>query len=397
MNDWVLSIKSLARRPLRTVLAVLGIAISAALLLDMVMLSGGIEKSFADLLSAKGYHIRLSPKGTLPFDTEATLRAAGSTVLRLRQDPAIAAAGAVLGASLYGGSPDSLVTLFGYGIQPEGQGLYWLQAGADLVPADTSGILLSSAAAGLLRAGVGDTVTMVGRLDPQVMTSSVGRKLTVRGLVRWAYDYRGQPSVGTVLPVMQTLAYGRRQDRASLILVKAKQEGEALALTARLRAEFPDLEVYSVGDLVKVFQQRLVYFRQLSYILGTMSLIVSVLLIGTLLTITVNERLGEIATLRAIGVSRSTIVRQVLIEGAVLTLAGIVIGLALGLGTARYLDSILTSFPGLPAAVSFFVPRRESVGTAAVVVLSAGCLAGLYPAWLAARAPIAATLRSEAT
>jgi putative ABC transport system permease protein len=81
----------------------------------------------------------------------------------------------------------------------------------------------------------------------------------------------------------------------------------------------------------------------------------------------------------------------------VLTLVGSVIGLVLGLGTARYLDSILTSFPGLPAAFSFFVPRRESLITAAMVVLSAGCLAGLYPAWIAARAPIAATLRSEAT
>ena len=397
MNDWIWSIKSLARRRLRTLLAVLGIAISAALLFDMVMLSGGIEKSFADLLTAKGYQIRLSPKGTLPFDTEATLPAANSIIRQLRQDPAIAAAGAVLGTSLYGRGPDSLVTLFGYGIQPEGQGLYWLQAGSDLAPSDTNGVLLSSAAAGLLGAEVGDTVRMVGRLDPQVITGSVDRKLAVRGLVRWAYDYRGQPSVGTVLPVMQALAYGNREDRASLILVKAKEDRHAPALAAALRTRFPDLEVYSVADLVAVFKQRLVYFRQLSYVLGTMSLIVSVLLIGTLLTITVNERLGEIVTLRAIGVARSTIVRQVLIESAVLTVVGGVTGLILGLGTARYLDSILTSFPGLPAAFSFFVPRRESVSTAAVVLLSAGCLAGLYPAWVAARAPIAATLRSEAT
>jgi putative ABC transport system permease protein len=177
----------------------------------------------------------------------------------------------------------------------------------------------------------------------------------------------------------------------------AKEDADASTLAARLRTKFPQLEVYSVADLVAVFKQRLVYFRQLSYVLGTMSLIISVLLISTLLTITVNERLGEIVTLRAIGVARSTVVRQVLIEGAVLTIVGGVIGLVLGLGTARYLDSILTSFPGLPAAFSFFVPRRESVGTAAVVLLSAGCLAGLYPAWLAARAPIAATLRSEAT
>ena len=165
----------------------------------------------------------------------------------------------------------------------------------------------------------------------------------------------------------------------------------------RLREEFPRLEVYSVADLVRYFKQRLVYFRQLSYILGSMSLIVTVLLIATLLTITVNERLGEIATLRAIGISRTTVVRQVWSRGPRSPSSAAASDIVLGLATARYLDSILTSFPGLPAAFSFFVPRRESLATAGVVLLATGSLAGLYPAWLAARAPIAATLRSEAT
>lgn len=397
MTGLAWSLKSLRRHPLRTVLAILGIGISAAMLLDMVMLSGGIEKSFAELLLAKGYQIRLTPKGTLPFDTEASLAGASEIVETLRRDPAIEAAGAVLGTSLYARSDDSLVTLFGYGIQPEAQALYQLQQGADLSPGDTTGVLLSSAAAGLLDAEVGDTVTLVGRLDPQVATGALSRRLVVRGLVRWVYDYRGQPSVGTVLPVMQTMAYGRVEDRASLIVVKARSDAAAPQVAARLRQEFPRLEVYSVADLVRFFKQRLVYFRQLSYVLGTMSLIVSVLLITTLLTITVNERLGEIATLRAIGIRRSTILRQVLIDGAVLTVIGSALGILLGLGTARYLDSILTSFPGLPAAFSFFVPRQENLTTAGLVLLLAGSLAGLYPAWLAARAPIAATLRSEAT
>jgi putative ABC transport system permease protein len=128
-----------------------------------------------------------------------------------------------------------------------------------------------------------------------------------------------------------------------------------------------------------------------------MSLIVTVLLIGTLLTITVNERLGEIATLRAIGVSRTTVVRQVLAEGTALTVVGAALGILLGLVTARYLDAILSSFPGLPAAFSFFVPRADTLTFAALVLLVTGSLAGLYPAWLASRAPIAATLRAEAT
>jgi putative ABC transport system permease protein len=394
MIGWL---RGLARRRLRTALSVAGIAISGAMLLDMVMLSGGIEKSFSEMLLARGYQIRLTPRGTLPFDTEATLSGAAEIVSRLRRDPDVSAAGAVLGTSVYGRTEDSLVTLFGYGIQPEAQALYNLESGRDLTPDDTVGVLLSHTAARMLAASPGDTVTLLGRLDPQVVTPSVTRRLAVRGIVHWIYDYRGQASVGTVLSTMQALANQHSTDRASLVMLKVREDSAVPAVAARLARELPAVEVNSVVDLVKRFRQRLVYFHQLSFILGSMSLIVTVLLVGTLLTITVNERLGEIATLRAIGISRSTVIRQILFEGAALTVLGGVLGIGLGVVTARYLDSILTSFPGLPAAFSFFVPRRDSLLTAALVLFLSGCLAGLYPAWLASRAPIAATLRAEAT
>ena len=389
-------LKSLGRQPLRTALSLAGIAVAAAMLLDMVMLSGGIDQSFSDLLLRRGYQMRLTPKGTLPFDTEATMGGASAIVAALRRDPAVEAAGAVLGTSLYGRAADTLVTLFGYGIEPEAQSLYEVTAGRDLGPDDTDAVLLSEAAAHLLGAGLGDTVTLVGRLDPQVVTAAAGRRTVVRGIVHWIYDYRGQPSVGTLLPVMQRLAR-QADDRASIILVKAREDRRVPALAARVRARYPQIEVNSVADLVAHFRERLVYFRQLSYILGSMSLLVTVLLVATLLTITVNERLGEIATLRAIGVSRATVVGQVLAEGTALTLIGAVLGILLGLVTARYLDAILTSFPGLPASFSFFVPRANVLSLAALVLLATGSLAGLYPAWLASRAPIAATLRAEAT
>jgi putative ABC transport system permease protein len=390
-------LKSLRRHRLRAGLSVAGIAISAALLLDMVMLSGGIERSFTELLLSRGYQIRLTPKGTLPFDTEATLTGAGRLVEAIRRRPAVQAAGAVLGTSLHARRGDSLVTLFGYGIQPEAQALYTMLSGADLAPGDSSGVLLSEPASRLLHAAVGDSVTLIGRLDPQVVTERLGRTLKVRGIVRWVYDYRGQPSVGTVLPVMQSLAGQRSDDRASLLTVRAGDDSLAATVAASLRREFPQLEVNSVADLVRHFKQRLVYFRQLAYILGSMSLVVTVLLIATLLTINVNERLGEIATLRALGISRRTVVREIMLEGAVLTTVGSIIGIVLGLVTARYLDGILTSFPGLPAAFSFFVPRRDSLATAGIVLLLTGTLAALYPAWLAATSPVAATLRAEAT
>ncbi|MBK6423109.1 MAG: ABC transporter permease [Gemmatimonadetes bacterium] len=390
-------IRNLFRHPVRTVLAIAGIMVTTAMLLDMVLLAGGIERSFAQLLLGRGYQIRISPKGTLPFDSEATIPDAAGVARVVAADPAVTSVGAALGTAIYARRGDSLVTLFGNGIDPAAQAVYQVEEGADLAPGDSTGLLLSPPAAALLGARLGDTLTLVSRLDPQVALAGTERRLVVRGTVRWLYDYRGQPSIGTLVPVLQALAGNRAEDRVSLFVVRVRDDTLAAAATARLRAALPTLEVNSVADLVIRFRERLVYFRQLSYILGVISLGVTVLLVSTLMTITVNERLGEIATLRAIGIARGTIVRGVMLEGALLTLIGGLLGTGLGVLTARFLDRILTSFPGLPAAISFFVPEPRSLAVAALVLVSTGILAGAYPALVAARAPIAATLRTEAT
>jgi putative ABC transport system permease protein len=393
-------VRNLRRHPFRTALSIAGIAVASAMLLDMVMLRGGLEASFADLLLVRGYQIRVTPKGTLPLDSEATLPDATGLGATIRSDPGVASVAPLVATSIYGrraAGGDSLVTLFGYGIDPSDQGLYQLLRGADLAPDDSGGVLLSDASAAALGASIGDTVTLLGVLDPQMAAPAMERRLVVRGVVQWLYDYREQPSVGTIVPLMQRLARTEQEDRVSVLLVKAKSDADVDPVVERLRARLGGAEVNGVADLVRHFQDRMVYFRQLATILGSVSLLVTVLLIGTLLTITVNERLGEIATLRAMGVSRASVVKEVLVEGTALTVIGCALGMALGLVTARYLDEILTSFPGLPATFSFFVPRTPNVVTAILVTLLTGALAGLYPAWLAARAPIAATLRAEAT
>ncbi len=391
------ALHNLLRHPIRTGLALAGIMVTTAMLLDMVLLAGGIERSFEQLLRGRGFQLRISPKGTLPFDTEATIPRGTAVRDLIAADPEVAAVGPMLGTSVYARRGDSLTTLFGYGIDPAAQAIYQLESGADLGPTDSTGLLLSDPAARLLGAGIGDTVTLVSGLDPQMAHAGVERLLVVRGMVRWLYDYRGQPSVGTLLPVMQSLAYARAEDRVSVLVVRVGDDEKAAAVTDRLRERLPALEVNSVVDLVLRFRERLVYFRQLSYILGVISLGVTVLLVATLMTITVNERLGEIATLRAIGIARGTIVRGVMLEGALLTAIGAALGVGLGVITAQLLDRILTSFPGLPAAISFFVPEPRSLALAAIVLLLTGILAGAYPALVAARAPIAATLRTEAT
>lgn len=389
--------RNLRRHPLRTALALLGLAVTSAMLVDMILLSGGLERSFERLLLGRGFQIRISPKGTLPFDTEATIGDVSKLLDRLRGDSAIDVAAPLLGGATYLRRGDSLITLFGYGIEPGAQNLYEVESGEDLVPGDSTGLLLSVPAARMASLRLGDTLTLVGGLDPQMARAAVARKLVARGMVRWLYDYSGQPSVGSDLRVMQQLTGMSAGDRVSGVAVRVRAGFSVEQVVERLRREWPALEINGVGDLVAHFRERMVYFHQLSLILGTISLVVTLLLVSTLLTITVNERRGEIATLRAIGVSRSRIIREVMAEGMLLIVLGGALGVLLGLATARYLDQILTSFPGLPASVSFFVARAQDLTLAGLVLLAAGVLAGGYPAWLASRAPIAETLRQEAT
>jgi putative ABC transport system permease protein len=100
--------------------------------------------------------------------------------------------------------------------------------------------------------------------------------------------------------------------------------------------------------------------------------------------------------LRAIGVSRLHVVQQIVIEGAALSLSGAALGLALGLVTARYLNAILSDFPGLPAAFQFFVFQPAFAWRALGLLVLSGIAAGVYPSWRAASLPIAGTLREEA-
>jgi putative ABC transport system permease protein len=92
---------SLIRHRGRTMLAVLGVAIAAAMLLDMVMLATGMRESFRELLVSRGYDIRLAPKGTLPFDTDATIPGVSAIIATLRSNPDVREISPVLGGSIH--------------------------------------------------------------------------------------------------------------------------------------------------------------------------------------------------------------------------------------------------------------------------------------------------------
>ena len=375
-------------------LAVLGVAVAAAMLLDMVMLATGMRESFRALLLSQGFDIRLAPKGTLPFDTDATIPGVSAITSVLRTNPDIREISPVLGGSIHILVGPRDVSAAVLGIDPTVQGDYEFLSGRDVTTADA--LVANDYLLRKLGARFGDTLNVASGYDPQTRTYSGQRKLVLTGKVRFIYGAPEQQGAAVRRETLEAMVGAERRDRASLFMVRVRKGANPDSVRSWIETEIPNVSAISIATAIAQVDQRLSYFRQLAFILGAVSLFVGFLLVTTLVTVSVNERAGEIAVMRAIGVSRSHVVQQVVLEGVAISVLGAVIGLGLGLLTARYLNSILTAFPGLPMAIDFFLFQPRAAWSALGLLIVSGIAAGIYPAWRAASLPIAESLRREA-
>ena len=386
-----LSLQTLRRRRTRTALAVTGIAISTALLLDMTMLATGLTDSFGEMTRARGFGLRVTPRGTLPFDSEAGIGNASDLARRIEGLVGVAGVAPVLGAQLHALDGDSVrEPLFTVGIDPAAQMLYVLVAGRDPARGE---VVVSRPLAESYGLVPGDSLRLAAELDLSLGQPRSARDFLVAGVGDFLYDYADQRSLAARIEDVQLLT--RRPDEVSLFGVAATEPTLETAIAREIEALTPEITAYSTAELMRAMDERLLYFRQLATILGSVALLVTALLIGTIVTIGIRERFAEIATLRAIGVAPRRILLGILAEGLVLSGLGATLGIPLGLWMAGRLDGILTAFPGLPAGLSFFVFDATRLGVALAIVVATGAAAGLLPGTGALRIPLSRALREE--
>lgn len=389
------SIRELRHRPLRTLLTVAGVAVSTAMLADMLMLGGGIQQSFGDLLESRGYELRVSPSGTIPFDTEATIPGFARLQDRIAGVAGVERVAPVLAMSVSveveggggEGSGDTRRTL-ALGLDPGNRSLY------ELVDGDAPGAgeaVPDSRLADELGVGPGDRL----RLATASGFGTWGRIASVRvaGTGDFVFATARDMPVAMSLGDLQALA--ELEDQVSFAMIRVREGHDPEAVRDGIAALARRVEVVTLAGISEKLDERLSYFRQVAVILGSVSLFVAALLIGTITAVSVSERLGVIAAVRAIGVSRRRIVGDLTAESVVLCVVGGGVGVVLSVVVAGYLESILAGFPGLPTAVRFFVVRPESLVTAYGLVIASGAVAGLVPALRATGLEVTALLHRE--
>jgi putative ABC transport system permease protein len=119
--------------------------------------------------------------------------------------------------------------------------------------------------------------------------------------------------------------------------------------------------------------------------IGVITVVASAVFLLCLLLLTVEERRRDIAALRLTGISRSTIVRSVVIEAAIVSLAGSAIGAGIGWIGSMLVNAHYQAVYRTPLVFALLTPGIVAFATALSLVL--GILAGALAAWRLVRTP----------
>lgn len=397
MRALAFAARCLSRQPGRTALAILGVAAVGALLFDMLLLSRGLVVSFRDLLDSVGFDVRVMATDATPFggprmphstaiagELAALPEVAGVTPILMTYAEVDRARGRPVGLSLMG-------------IDPGGRRPWTIMTGQDLEPQAEgmpATLLISKALAARLEASPGDEIAMRAVCAPN-RAALPPMPFRIQGVADFPFDDAEELSAAASRTSVAT-ACGDEGDEADMLLIASREGHGTGAAVAAIERRRPDLYPVTNEQIVaRMEDSGFTYFRQISTVLSAITMLFGFLLMTVLLTVSVHQRLAEIAALRALGLSRARMAADVLSQSVLLVGCGGALAVPLGLGLSVWLDAILKAMPGIPAALHFFVFEPRALALHGALLAVTAVLAAVYPMWLVATLPIATTLRNE--
>ncbi len=236
--------------------------------------------------------------------------------------------------------------------------------------------------------------------------SSIGRDLTISGIPYRIIGVQtakgtvfGQPQDNFITLPIKTFGSafgGLTRQRAPYFVITAKNDKlfadtvEEVRMLLRIKRKIPFGEKDSFGILTPDAIQKLIGgvtgpIGTVILIVPSIALLVGGIVIMNIMLVAVTERTREIGIRKSLGARQSDILKQFLFESATLSALGGIIGL------------ILAELAGVVITALFFTTRISLLAAFFAIAFSAvvGAVAGLYPAWKAARLDPIEALRAD--
>jgi len=394
-----LAAQAITRNALRSFLTMLCIVIGVAAVIAMATIGNGTTARVTAELTKLGRNLLFVVPGQFgPGRASTTAKPFITRDVEVLQNQvpgvrAVAAMAQKAATVVYGGE-NRLVTISGTDLQ------YFTALGWDIIAGRP--FLESEVRAGRAACIIGQTVRekLFGGADP------IGENIRVRNVsceVIGLLDPKGQSMVGTDqddVVLMPIRAFQRRlagNTDVNSILVSAEDgvdTGRVQTDIERVMRERRNIgrgmeDDFTVRDLKQIVQTSALATAVLTGLLGSVaavSLLVGGIGIMNIMLVSVTERTREIGIRLAIGALERQVLTQFLVEAAVLSLFGGIIGILLGLALAWGVSYGL----GIP-----FLPEAQTVLVAFGFAALVGLVFGFFPARRAARLNPIEALRRE--
>ena len=196
------------------------------------------------------------------------------------------------------------------------------------------------------------------------------------------------------LALGQRLVFGLDQAGATAIVVQLVRTDQMGAARARIEAVLraaghDDLEVRPFADISPAYNQVVAMFGTMFTFVSILMGVVTLFSVANTVNMAVSERIGEIGTLRAIGLKRAQVRRMFVTEGALIGALGAVAGLVIAVLISVYgvnAAGLTWTPPGNAAAVPIRIDIAGSLRLCAGTVGLLTLLAAVSSWWPARRA-----------
>ena len=377
MEVFLLVLRNLMARPVRSLLTLLGVVVATSSMVLFLSFGEGLRKALFQELSRVGPAIQVVPEGVEGFGFGAFPEITPESFRALEEAGKNLGVRAVIPTLfLTRGGFDPSTSFFFQGL-PEGTAPDLLYPGTKskegrLLPS-ARGAVVGAKVAKRSELGLGSPL----RLSPRV-------ELRVEGVLEETGGLADN-LIFVPLPALQEVL-GTRNYSTVLVALNPGQKAEEVARA--LEGAVPGLKAQTTSEVMRFAERALRISDLVRFGISLVALVVGGLLVANTVMMSVYERIREFGVMRALGAKRGFIFRLVILEALLLALMGGLLGLGVGSLASSAINLYTLDQVGLALSA---VTARLSLFALGIALLL-GLTAGLLPAYNASRIPVVEAL-----
>ena len=350
------SLRSLLRRPTRTLVTVVGIGVGVGFLVSLLAMVDGFTVSFVNIVSA-GQADLMAEQAKASDISLSTID--DRLADRLRLHPEVKHVSRILiGVT---NAPDvQFLMVFGVDINEEYVKHYRVREGR-MIGRPREVVIGRGVASGMNKA-VGDTIRIAGSSFKVVGIYENGSVM--------------EDAASTILLKDAQQIFGKSR-QSSLLGIGLHDPSRAAEIARALEEEFPELMISKSSEATSRMNDFATTYAMLNALIALIVVVGGIVMTNAML-MSVFERTQEIGVLRALGWRRRRVLGMVVAESLALSLLSGLAGIAIGVGL-NYL------FMLAPLYGQFLEPvyQPELFVRVLALALFLGAIGGIYPAWRA--------------